>query len=191
MRVSFGLRQAVAIGVLGMVGSALAFGTARIVGIVFGAGAAVAVEAPADLGLPQSLALPSVAWNSAAKVSALVQEQVGAAYQESWDALSAETGEVSPSDWDRYFTGPALGFALDGRAPFSDSGTVVSTGSHTLTPVFVHPEEWMLSFTDTDLAVSRVVGGVEIATTETFHVVMVIERGRWMIHTLVREVHGG
>jgi hypothetical protein len=65
---------------------------------------------------------------------------------------------------------------------------VIETGFHGLMAGYLHPEEWLVEITDRDLAVTRTVGEAQLETVETYRVVMVIERGRWMVYSMVRAV---
>lgn len=178
-------RQLLALAILLGLGSGLALATARTAGLVFGAGSSVALEAPADLGLPPDLALPAIDWIDSGGLSPLVQDAVAQAYDDAWLELARAqlTGEVGRLD--RYFTGPALEFA---RAQPLGTSVVIETGFHHLSAGYLHPEEWLVEITDRDLEVARTVGDVPLATVETYRVVMVIERGRWMVYSMVRAV---
>lgn len=178
-------RQLLALAILVVLGSGLALATARTAGLVFGAGSSVALEAPADLGLPPDLALPSTEWTDPGELSPLVQDAVGQAYESAWLELAAaqSTGQVDRLD--RFFTGPALEFA---RSQPAGAATVMETGFHQLIAGYLHPEEWLVEITDLDLEVARTVGEAQVETVETYRVVMVIERGRWMVYSMSRAV---
>ncbi len=184
------LRQIAALLVLSLLAAGLVAATVRVGGLVFGAGSAVAVQAPGDLGLPESLAFPAVEWAEPGTMSELVRDRVAAAYQEAWGELERIEAGGDPGDLDRFFTGPALDFA-DGQVRSGGAPVGVETGFHRLVAGYVHPEEWLVGFTDRDLAVRRTIGDATIETVESFDVVMVIERGRWMIHTMRRTVVDG
>lgn len=180
-------RQVVALLVLTLFAAGLVAATVRVGGLVFGAGSAVAVEAPADLGLPESLAFPAVEWVEPGAMSELVQDRVAAAYQEAWVELERVQSGGEAGDLDRFFTGPALAFVTN-EVETGGGGLIVEPGFHRLVPSYVHPEEWLVGFTDRDLAVRRSLGDVTTETVESYEVVMVIERGRWMIHSMRRTV---
>ncbi len=178
------LRQVIALLVLTLVAGGLVFGTIRIGGLVFGAGSAVGLEASSDLGLPETLAFPAVEWQDPGPMSELVRERVAVAYQEAWTELVRAHATGEHDRLDRFFTGPALAMV---RGELGTGGEVfIETGFHQLSPGYLHPEEWLIQFTDRDLPVERRVRDITLDTTETYHVVMVIERGRWMIHSLSR-----
>ena len=141
-------RQLVALAILVVLGSALALATARTAGLVFGAGSSVALEAPADLGLPPDLALPSVEWIDRGELSPLVQDAVAQAYESAWVELAAAQSTGRVDRLDRYFTGPALEFA---RSQAAGVTAVIDTGFHRLRAGYLHPEEWLVEITDEDL----------------------------------------
>lgn len=178
-------RQLLALAILLVLGSGLALATARTAGLVFGAGSSVALEAPADLGLPPDLALPSIEWIDSGGLSPLVQDAVGQAYEGAWLELARAQATGDVDRLDRYFTGPALEFA---RSQPVGAPAVVDTGFHDLMAGYLHPEEWLVEITDRDLEVTRTAGEAQLETVETYRVVMVIERGRWMVYSMVRTV---
>lgn len=178
-------RQLLALAILLVLGSGLALATARTAGLVFGAGSSVALEAPADLGLPPDLALPSIEWTEPGGLSPLVQDAVALAYEGAWLELASAQSSGQVERLDRYFTGPALEFVRS--QPLGDSA-VIETGFHRLSAGYLHPEEWLVEITDQDLEVTRTVGEALLETVETYRVVMVIERGRWMVYSMVRVV---
>ncbi len=178
-------RQLLALAILLALGSGLALATARTAGLVFGAGSAVTLEAPADLGLPPDLALPSVEWTDPGGLSPLVQDAVAQAYEGAWLELGRAQSSGQVDRLDRYFTGPALEFA---RSQPVGAASVVETGFHRLSAGYLHPEEWLVEISDRDLEVARTVGEAQLETVETYRVVMVIERGRWMVYSMVRAV---
>lgn len=178
-------RQWLALAILVMLGSGLALATARTAGLVFGAGSSVAPEAPADLGLPSELALPAVEWVDPGELSPVLQDGVAQAYESAWLELAGAQATGRIDRLDRYFTGPALDFA---RSQTAGTVFVTETGFHRLQAGYLHPEEWLVELTDLDLEVARAVEEERLGTVETYRVVMVIERGRWMVYSMVRVI---
>ena len=160
-------------------------GVIRVGALVIAAQTAVATEP--QVGFPESLALPNAAWTDLERVQLLAGGPDGPlrAYGEVWSELDAAHSSTRSTRLDRFFVGPALSQVTDSLDSSSGSISIVD-GLHTLEPVYVHPEGWLVTFIDRDAAISRTVDGVTLATIETFEVTMVFDRGRWLVRSMVR-----
>lgn len=182
----------VAIGVAA-VGVALAFvvmlfGTWRVAGLILAI--QTATEPPPIVAETAATDAALVMWAEEPVLPATVSaDTVAAAYAGAWDAWANALSSGVADDLDRSFSGAALQAVVAGIA--ADGTLRQAATGHRLTLDFVHPDGWLIVFTDRGALVERTWLDESMSLREDYQVLMVQDEGRWVIRQMVRTTAEG
>lgn len=161
----------------------LLVGTWRVAGLIL---AIQTATEPPLITLDRASIDPSVvAWAETPDVpDTVAADRVATAYAAAWEAWSDALASGIADDLDRSFSGPALQSVMAG---ISGDGTLGQDATgHRLTLDFVHPDGWLIVFTDRGTVIERTWDGATTTLREDYQVLMVQDEGRWVIRQIVR-----